>query len=285
MAITTLAGAAAGTKAGYSFFKQNLPTYTPVNGMGSSWFASTTPSAGTSSAGAGGAALSNTSAQVTGTIPFYDPAGGSNSYLSRITQSVLNGGFISHMLCDRLWDSAQNSSAANYSVTSTGAQTINSATWPARDSAGATNGQDVYIGLEVITTLGSGGAVSASISYTNSAGVSGKTGTLIVPIQAAAQNGSLYIFALQAGDVGVQSVQSVTLASSLVSGAIGLVAFRMLCLPNEPAVGGAFPVTDALTSGFPRLYNGTVPFFVTSFSNNNTNLNGNLFGSIAFTQG
>ena len=73
--------------------------------------------------------------------------------------------------------------------------------------------------------------------------------------------GATYFIGLQAGDVGVQSVQSLTLSATWTSGTINLVAYRILA---DLELAGAFVPNsvDALTSGFPRIYNGVVPWLV-----------------------
>jgi hypothetical protein len=164
------------------------------------------------------------------------------------------------LLLDRLWD---NSGIA---VTTTTAQTINSATWPARDKAGTTNGDGVMVALEVQTaTTNAAVNTTMTISYTDQGGTAGNTGTVgaAIPLAfpATAVAGTFVPFALAAGDTGVRSIQSVTLAVSLGAGAVKLVAYRELARLEITAanIGNA---VDAITSGFPRLYDNTVPFLV-----------------------
>src|SRR6266508_694416 len=69
---------------------------------------------------------------------------------------------------------------------------------------------------------------------TNSAGVAGRTATLAsFPITGL--TGTWLPFSLQAGDVGVRSVQTVTLGTSYVSGAVHIMAYRLVAsipVPN-----------------------------------------------------
>jgi hypothetical protein len=73
--------------------------------------------------------------------------------------------------------------------------------------------------LEVYTALGATG-VTASVSYTNESGVAGRTGTIVIPASTAA--GRFIPMTLQAGDKGVRSVQSVTMATTGTAGNFGL---------------------------------------------------------------
>jgi hypothetical protein len=165
-------------------------------------------------------------------------------------------------------------------VTTITAQTINSVAWPARDKNGATSGDGVYIGLEVSTATGAGASV-ISISYTNSAGTAGRTGTAVPLYAATSIAGSFYVFALQAGDVGVRSVQTYTSTVSMTSGVVHLVAFRILAQVELPAagIGG---VIDPVTGGFGREYDTTVPFIL---YNPQTTTTTQLTGSVIHTQG
>jgi hypothetical protein len=199
-------------------------------------------------AGLAGAALTS----VAGQIPRANPASG-NAYLARLSVASSNAGTL--LLADRLW---HNSGIA---VATTTAQTVNSVTWPARDAQGATNGEGVMVALEVSASTTNAGAITNTvISYTNSAGVAGRTASL-PSAPATALLGTFLPFTLAAGDTGVRSIQSITLGTSYVSGTIHLVAYRLLSTIGVPVANVEFSV-DAVTAGFPRLYNNTVPFLI-----------------------
>jgi hypothetical protein len=86
--------------------------------------------------------------------------------------------------------------------------------------------------------------------------------------------------ALQAGDVGVQLIQSLGLSVSWISGTISLVAYRILArLELMAQIPNAI---DALTSGFPRLFDNTVPFLIFI---PNTTTTSNITGHVIWTQG
>ena len=134
--------------------------------------------------------------------------------------------------------------------------------------------------VEVSAATGAG-TPTITISYTNQAGTASRTGTNIIATVASSAIGATYFIGLQAGDTGVQSVQSLTLSATWTSGTINLVAYRILAQLELP---GAFipNAIDFLTGGGPRLYNGVVPWLV--FMPNTTTAT-NLTGSYVETQG
>jgi hypothetical protein len=178
------------------------------------------------------------------------------------------------ILYDRLW---HNSGIV---VTTTGAQTINSVAWPARSSDGTANGEGIFIGLEVSTATGAGASV-ISISYTNQAGIAGRTGTALDVYAATAGQGQFFRFALQAGDTGVRSIQSYTSTVSMTSGVVHLVAYRVLGTVELIAAGVA-GVIDPVTGGLPREYDTTVPCLLYLPQTTTTT---QLTGSVIHTQG
>ena len=139
-------------------------------------------------------------------------------------------------------------------VTTTTAQTINSVAFPARDNNGATNGEGVQVGILVTTATTNAAAVTnTTMSYTNSAGVAGRTAT-ISSFPATAVIGTLVKFQLQAGDKGVMSIQSITLGTSYTAGAVSLVAFNQLVsVPSLLANAGSMSYAKVLDM---PLYNG-----------------------------
>lgn len=167
-----------------------------------------------------------------GAMPYTNAAFGKQKYLGGLEAACTTAGMI--LLLDRLW---QNS---GLSVTTTTQQTIAPVALPSRDDSGSAVGVGVRAWLEVVTALGLGSAITsgASIKYTNSDAAANRTGT-IGRIPAGAVAGTMVPIALQSGDVGVQSVQGVTLGTSLVSGSISLVLARRLAAAPIPAGSGA----------------------------------------------
>lgn len=267
MAITTLDGALAGMKQPQFYSKAASGTLVAGRPF-SPFYTAGTPGAATApSPGIAGAALTSYAGQ----IPF--PAASNNTYLARFSGIVsAQAGML--LLCDRLWHNS------GISVTTTTAQTVNSVAWPARDDNGATSGVGVHIGLEVVTATGAG-AATPSISYTNSGGTSGKTSTTVDTYVASSAIGSFYRLGEATGDVGVQSIQSVTLGTSMTSGSVALVAYRVLAT-LEISAAGVPNAVDVLTSGMPRCYDNTVPFLIFVPQTTTTT---QLTGSAIFTQG
>jgi hypothetical protein len=270
MAITTLDGVLAGMQWPRHFAKN--VTGTMVAGRPwSTWALAGNPGAGSFDNTLAGVALSSTSSQVNGQINFTNPVSG-NAYLARFQAAATIAGTL--LLCDRLWHNG------GFTITTTGAQTVNSAAFPARDADGLTDGKGVLIGIEVSAACGAA-APAPTISYTNQSGTSGRSAGLWFPTANSPAAGSFFPFGLQAGDTGVRSVQSLTLGTSWVSGTINLVAYRVLA---QLELTGAFlpNAIDAITSGFPRLYDGSVPFLIFIPS---TTTSSNISGQVVYTHG
>lgn len=267
MAITTLDGALAGFKP-IEFYSKALSGNLVAGRAFSPFYLAGIPGPAVApTPGIAGVALTAYAGQIG------IPAASGNTHLGRASfVSSAQAGVV--MLCDRLW---HNSGIV---VTTITAQTINSVVWPARDNNGAASGAGVYIGLEISTATGVGASV-VSITYTNSAGVAGRTGTLNPLYAANSGAGSFYIFNLQSGDVGVQSVQSFTSTVSMTSGVIHLVAFRVLA-SMELSAAGISGVIDPVTGGLPREYDTTVPFPIYIPQTTTTT---QLSGSVIHTQG
>jgi hypothetical protein len=248
MSITTLDGLIAGFQA--PIFVEKIGGTMEIAGRLHSLFYS---------AGIPGAAAVPTSAiagsaltSYGGQIPYTNPASG-NGYLAKLSGSGTQIGRL--FLVDRLWHNASITS------TTTTGQTVTSATWPARDVDGATDGKGVMIGIEVSTATSNGSAITnTTMTYTNSAGTASRTGT-IPDFPATAVAGTFVPFALAAGDIGVRSIQTLTLGTSYGTGVIHLVAYRIIAeVPLMTAnAGGLF---DATRLGMPRLYDDSVPFLI-----------------------
>lgn len=128
------------------------------------------------------------------------------------------------MLTDRL------SHQGGLSSTVTTPQTTN---LPTAALTRYTDGYGVMIALDVYTQTG-GSATTVTASYTNSDGIAGRTTEAVVWISSAPV-GRRFILPLQAGDVGVRSVESVTFAGSTgTSGNVGVTLFKPLAFFQGP---------------------------------------------------
>lgn len=151
---------------------------------------------------------------------------------------------------------------------------------PARDANGTTVGKEVYLGVEVSANVGSG-TPTLTVIYTNTDGVAGRSGTNILATAASPIAGAFYDIRLQGGDVGVQLIQSLALSATWTSGTIHLVAYRILARLELTAANIPNAI-DALTSGFPRIYDNTVPFLLFLPS---TTTSSNISGHMIVSQG
>lgn len=161
-------------------------------------------------------------------------------------------------------------------VTTTTAQSITQPTLPARDNSGSTNGLGIFAGILVTTATTNGSAITnMTLSYTNSDGTAGRTAT-IASFPATAVIGTFVPFQLQAGDKGIRSIQSITLGTSLVTGAISLICFNPIASASIPlANSGSLAYQKRLDL---RLYDGhcLLPFWLPS-STTAVTINGNIY--------
>lgn len=160
-----------------------------------------------------------------GAVPFSGPAAGRAVHLSRFSFSPNQA--VGCILADRLYHQA------GLSGTVTTAQTVNNGTvtLPARAAGGA----GVELWLEWYVTTGAT-VVNATVSYTNEQGVAGRTAT-VTSLPASTRGHTMIRVPLQSGDLGVRSVESVTLsASTAAAGNFGVTLLRRIAyLPNATA--------------------------------------------------
>lgn len=252
MSIVTVDGALAGMQPPSSYLKVGS-TMEAAGVAHSLFYTGGMPGAATApSPGINGAALTSYSGQ----LPFSNPVTGT-AYLARLTCNASQPGTL--ILCDRLW---HNSSITS---TTTTLQAITSGAMPARDRNQSTNGTDLRVALEVSSGTGNGSAITnCTITYTNSAGTAGRSGTM-TSFPATAQSGTFVPFELANGDAGFRKFnggsEGLTLGTSLVSGTVHLVVYREIARIDIPAanIGSAI---DMLTSGFPVMAYNCVPFLV-----------------------
>jgi hypothetical protein len=196
-----------------------------------------------------------------GCIPWANATSGYANTLDNLAGSSTIAGMA--MLVDIVWI---NTGAV---VTTTTLQAITTGTLPARDANGSSNGEGY--GLALLFTAASTNAAAISnctVNYTNSDGTTGRVATLsALPmlIPATPVIGTVVPFRLADGDRGVRAITNasgggLTLGTSLVTGSVSLVIYRMLAIVPFPAtnvgqtaIGGAGGV---LTAG-PRCYDGT----------------------------
>lgn len=252
MAITTLAGIESGlTPANILAKGSSNQTDSSSYWLTSFYTAGYPPAAVAPTPGISGAALTSYGGQ----IPFQNPVSG-NTYLAGLRRPFAagtnNASQRTLMIVDRLWHNS------GIDLTVTTSQTVNSVTFPARDLNQSTDGEGVYLWLEVSATLGAG-SPAITVSYTNSAGVSGRTASLLMSWRSAATQGHVFPLTLDTGDTGVRSIQSITLSVAVLTGALHLVAYRPVAMINAASAVAHYCVDDALTLAMPQLWNDSVP--------------------------
>lgn len=211
MAITTVQGIIDGMLPTFHLQKAAQANVNAAGHWSTNVYSGGFPTAMTAaSSGASGAAITSRN----GLVSFPNPPSG-ETRLSKLQVRLTSGWHA--MLVDRLWDNS------GLSVTDTSAQTVNSATLPARDINGSTNGAGVYAAVEVTSTVGAG-TPTFTLDYTNSAGTTGRTAAVTVTVSA--PTGMWWIFGLNAGDVGIRSIQDFTASATSTSGSFCLVLFR-----------------------------------------------------------
>lgn len=244
--------------------------------MVSTWFLSGNPLTGVvSTAGLAGETLTTTSGG--GAIYFRNPNSG-YTYLSKLefNSSATSTHYI---VCDRLWH--------NSGLPATGINNlaINSVAWPSRcpDASGSLtpniSGYNIMAALEFSVASTAATVSTSYINYTNSDGISNRTGICILPASPAIN--TFAPFALASGDLGIKSIENITIGSGQVSATFRLVAYREIAhiaLRTTNSIGK----WDAINIGMPRMFDNSVPFIV--YTPDSTTAR-TIFGKIGYSQG
>jgi len=165
-----------------------------------------------------------------------NPASGKELFMPRLDMSRVNGGML--VLCDRL------SHQGGLNATTTGPQTTN---LPTAALTRYTDGVGVQVGLEIYTQIGST-ASSATISYTNQDGTSGRTSTATTFGATSWRTGGRFVqIPLAAGDYGVRAVASVTLSITTgTAGNFGVTLYKPLASFATPYYPSQNYIYDAI---------------------------------------
>jgi hypothetical protein len=172
-----------------------------------------------------------------GALTFTNAAGGQKTYLGRLsaTSSVV----CTIELYDRVWHAGSFSCAALTTFTLTGQPALTR----------FTTGEDVEIWLEINTAMAAS-ATTVTVTYTNSQGVAGRTSG--VNTLTSFITGRMVPCALQAGDTGVQKIESVIVGGVTNTGTFNVVLVKALAeVMVTVASGGA--VVDPLGLGLPEI--------------------------------
>jgi hypothetical protein len=181
-------------------------------------------------------ALDKNSAQSMGPIPAV--TGRLTMLGARISTSTY--GAASMMVVDLL------NVSGGLNATLTTAQTTN---LPTAALTRYTSGEGVMAGIVVYTIIGTT-QTTVTISYTNSAGTSGRTSTATtIGGGFYREVGLLIPIPLQAGDTGIRSIESVTLAATTgTAGNFGVCLYKPLAMISLESATGAMPL-DSVSTG------------------------------------
>lgn len=201
-----------------------------------------------------------------GALNFANAGAGNQLYIGKLAlQGATAGTFI---LYDRLW----GNSGLNGTLTT-------AQTWTQPALTRHIDGIGVEAFLEVYTATGST-AVTATISYTNTENTPGRSGT--ASIVASPVAGQMFPFILASGDVGIKSIQSVTLSATTgTAGNFGLTLMKRKCeIPISVANIGT--VLDGIALGLPPLENNACVAFMVQTTATNT---GQMLGTTCIIEG
>ena len=167
---------------------------------------------------------------------------GARSYIGRTAYQ--NAAFGTGMLYDLLWGCS-----GFVTNTTTTAQTVSSTTLPSRNGVSVSYATEMWL---VVLAAPGITQTNVQISYTNQSGTPGRTAT--ASLAASSPVDRAVICALQAGDTGVQSVQSATfLTLTGTDGNVGLLLMnRVTHMAGAPA-GGVFASSDFASGGLPQV--------------------------------
>ena len=115
------------------------------------------------------------------------------------------------------------------------------------------NGNEIWI--EVVAAMTSATAWQVQVTYTNSAGTTGRTSIVSAAQAAAALTvGKMFQIALQAGDSGVQKIESVIVTTgAAAAGSFNVLIMRKLW-SNRIAIANSGGIDDILKTGAPIVY-------------------------------
>lgn len=188
-----------------------------------------------------------------GALPFTNPAGADLAYLAQMDFEGSVAGTL--VLYDRLYHCSGLSGTVTtpQNVDPTPTNPVNRG--PGVGGEPGNLGDDVGLWIECYTALGVTGTTIVA-SYTNEQGVAGRTtptpSSSNIPSSMAA--GRMIQLPLQAGDRGVQSVQTVTLGGSTgTAGNFGVTLVHRLAEITCEA-SGVGDTYDLFRLGFPRIY-------------------------------
>lgn len=210
------------------------------------------PGAGTLAGSSSAAGVVPTDA-TTGCPTINDFGSGNTGYLSKVEyfSSVISR----IAVYDLLWKGGTY--AYNSGTTNLSSQPAISSRCPDYPGSGTTFGNGVEIWVEVSTAFATGNSWQIQVTYTNSAGTGSRTSIISAAQAAAALTlGKMFLLALQAGDSGVQKIDSVVCTNggtAMTAGAVNVLLMRKVW-ENRITVANSGGVDDILKTGAPIVY-------------------------------
>lgn len=135
------------------------------------------------------------------------------------------------------------------------------------------NGNEIWI--EVSTAFATGTAWQVRVTYTNSAGTTGRTSIISAAQAAAALTlGKMFQLALQAGDSGVQKIESVIVTNggtAMTAGNFNVLIIRPLWF-NRVTVANGGDINDMLRTGLPIVYTDSALILIVTADSTSTGL-------------
>jgi hypothetical protein len=201
------------------------------------------PAASTS----GGTAYTQTAG--TSGYPKWTAVGSTTAYIA-LSQKINTVAGVDHVY-DLFW------ACSGFNGTLTTAQTV---TTPVALPTRAGTGVNTELWVYCTTALGAT-ASNITVQYTNSSGVSGRS-TVSTAMIASMPAFRMFMVPLQAGDTGVQSIQSITLSVSTgTAGSFGVLIAKKL-FSHGNAVVNVETSKDFAGLGLPKIYDESVLMFI-----------------------
>jgi len=146
---------------------------------------------------------------------------------------------------------------------------------PDYPGSGTVFGNGMEIWIEVSTAFVTGNNWQVQVTYTNSAGTTGRTSIISAAQAAAALTlGKMFQIALQSGDSGVQKIESVIVTNggtAMTAGNFNVLILRPL-YSERIAVANSGSTADLLKMGMPIIYNDSALILVVTADSTATGL-------------
>jgi hypothetical protein len=130
--------------------------------------------------------------------------------------------------------------------------------------------------LEVSTAFSTGTAWQVQLTYTNSAGQTGRSTVITAALAAASlTQGKLLPLALQSGDSGVQRLESVIVTNggtAMTAGAFNILVLRPLWTQGRIMVANMGDIHDLLKTGMPIVYPDSALYLMVTADSTSTGL-------------